>query len=298
MNRRILVFLSFVLVLSVLAVSSLSAGPDGQLQRLFESGKTLFFDTSNVTVAGHAEFTLDGERFKTADILYKQDDTFSHWQLDLLTPRPGREDRETGYTIIANGDRIYIMEKYNPGRYATASDEPCSTLVRQSAGSDLLVSMAYALAGPIEALLPEDAVVSSESDEGTQVQITLQESSVPSLLNPLMNLAAQFVLRRFMGVEADHIADWGVGPFNHYLTVTEGIIYTTSSYNLSDTAVTVSLDQNGRLTAVRGTADVILESKREPKRTLSVSFDFSVSGYGQTYVPAFDAGDFGVVPAV
>ena len=298
MCKKILAFLSVLLVFSLVAVCCLSASSEGNLLRIFDAGKTLLFDTENVTVSGHAEFTLDGERFKTADILYKQDSTYSHWQLDLLTPRPDAEDRETGYTIIANGEKIIIMEKYNPGFYTVAYDEPSRSLLRQSAASDLLVTMAYALADPIEGLLPEGAMAVSETAGGTEVQITLTQDTAPAMLNPLMNSALQFALRRFMGVDFDHIADWGVGPFDSYPTVTQSVICTTSSYLLGDTSVTVVLDENGRLASVRGTVNVILSSRHERQRTVTVTFNLSVSDYGKTYVRTFDADAFGVVPAV
>ena len=287
-----------VLALTLFLSLSFSAPAEGRLSSLMESLHSLLFSTINVTISGEAVFSLDGERFKTAEILYKQAGEDSHWQLDLLTPRPDAEDRETGYTIIANGEKIIIMEKYNPGFYTVAYDEPSRSLLRQSAASDLLVTMAYALADPIEGLLTEGAMAVSETAGGTEVQITLTQDTAPAMLNPLMNSALQFALRRFMGVDFDHIADWGVGPFDSYPTVTQSVICTTSSYLLGDTSVTVVLDENGRLASVRGTVNVILSSRHERQRTVTVTFDLSVSDYGKTYVRTFDADAFGVVPAV
>ena len=80
-----------------------AAGAEGSILRpLAEAAEKLLLDTSNVTIRGSAVFTLEGERFKTAEILYKQDANNSHWQLDLKTPRENLPDRETGYTIIGN----------------------------------------------------------------------------------------------------------------------------------------------------------------------------------------------------
>ncbi len=298
MCKKILAFLSVLLVFSLVAVCCLSASSEGNLLRIFDAGKTLLVDTENVTVSGHAECTLDGERFKTADILYKQDSTYSHWQLDLLTPRPDAEDRETGYTIIANGEKIVIMEKYNPGFYTVAYDEPSRSLLRQSAASDLLVTMAYALADPIEGLLPEGAITETQGDGGTELQITLTRDSVPGLLTPLLNYAAQFTLRRFMGIDTDYISDQYTGAFGDYLTTTQAIIGTTTSYLLGDTSITLSLDETGRLGNIRGTVDLILSAKHEPERTVTVTFNAAFTDYGTTYVRTFDADTYGVAPAV
>ena len=107
MKKTFSALLAFILLFAF----SVSACAEGLLRPLVDSAQALLFATDNVTLSGHAVFSLEGERFKTADILYKQDGTRSHWQLDLLTPRLYRTDRETGYTIIANGEKIYVMEQ-------------------------------------------------------------------------------------------------------------------------------------------------------------------------------------------
>ena len=298
MRRKILAFFSALLFFTLEAGYCLSVTAENHLYHIFNAGKTLLFDIENVTVSGHADFHLDGVLFKTADILYKQDSNYSHWQLDLITPRPGRENQKSGYTIIANGEKIYIMEAYTPGIYSIAYDQPCTALVRRSVSSDLVVSMAYAMADPIEALLPENAFSVSDTREGTEIQFTVTQETAPGLLNPLLNLVLQFGLRRFLGVDPDRISDWETGSFENYLTATEGIIHTTSSYLLGNTSVTVGMDTKGRLTSIRGNVCMILDSLKEPERTLTVTFDVSVSDYGTTYVRTFDADEFGVIPAV
>ena len=122
MCKKILAFVSLLLVLTLAAACCLSASSEGNILRVINAGRELLFETENVTVSGHAEFTLDGELFKTADILYQQDSTYSLWQLGLITPRPGREDKKSGFTIIANGEKIYIMEVMSPGLYSIAYD--------------------------------------------------------------------------------------------------------------------------------------------------------------------------------
>ena len=91
-------------------------------------------------------FVAEFERFKTAEILYKQAGEDSHWQLDLKTPRRYRADQETGYTVIANGEKLYVMERYWPGTYTTGSDQPNSTVISQSTRADLLYSLFLSVA--------------------------------------------------------------------------------------------------------------------------------------------------------
>ena len=298
MCKKILAFVSLLLVLTLAAACCLSASSEGNILRVINAGRELLFETENVTVSGHAEFTLDGELFKTADILYQQDSTYSLWQLGLITPRPGREDKKSGFTIIANGEKIYIMEVMSPGLYSIAYDQPEKTLLRQSTASDLLFSMAAALADPIEGLLPEGSITETQGDGGTELQITLTRDSVPGLLTPLLNYAAQFTLRRFMGIDTDYISDQYTGAFGDYLTTTQAIIGTTTSYLLGDTSITLSLDETGRLGNIRGTVDLILSAKHEPERTVTVTFNAAFTDYGTTYVRTFDADTYGVAPAV
>ena len=193
------------------------------LKSLLTSADSLLFHTHNVTVTGHADFSLDGERFKTADILYKQDGENSHWQMDLLTPRPYRSDRETGYTVIANGEKIYVIERYHPGVYKTGSASPCSTLVRPSTASSALVTLGLSLADAVEISLPSGALtVLSNTAEGRELQISLNESTTPPMLNNALNLAAAFAIRRFMGIDYDSESVRSERPFSHGVHQPEG----------------------------------------------------------------------------
>ena len=60
--------------------ASVSAQGETPLRLMYDSIFSLLLDTDNVTLAGHAEFFLDGERFKTADAKYIQDGNSSFWE--------------------------------------------------------------------------------------------------------------------------------------------------------------------------------------------------------------------------
>lgn len=291
MKKITAVMLTLILLVSL----SCSSMADNVIAPILESARTLLFDTENVTLRGHAVFSLNGERFKTADILYKQAGEDSHWQLDLLTPRLYRKDQETGFTVIANGEKIYVMERYYPGTYKTGSDQPNSTLFRQSTHADLLFSMLTSLSGQTEPLLPEDTVTVADSDTGRDIQISLSEDTVPDVANAALNLAAEFFLRRFMAVNYDAVREWGQGRLSDYTTVTQGILYSTDSFLLGDTSVTLSEDRNGRITAVSGTLTALLCSEEMSRMPLSIVFDLTVSDYGATSVDTFSPENFSVV---
>ena len=292
MKKLFTMFLTLILLLAF----ACSALADGVIAPLVESAQILLFDTENVTLAGHADFSLNGERFKTAEILYKQAAEDSFWQLDLKTPRKYRKDRETGYTIIANGEKIYVMERYFPGTYTTGTDSPNNTLFRQSTRAGLLFSMLLSVSDQVEALLPEDAVAVTRTETGSEFRFTLTKDTTPSVVNTALNLAADFFLKRFMDVNYDSITNWGQGQVADYITVTQGILYSTDSFVLGDTSITVTEDTDGRITGVSGTLAALLCSEELQMAPLEIVFDLKVSDYGSTEVEQFSPDDFSVVP--
>ena len=137
MKRSFLIILSIIL-LTVFTTCALAEKP---LTALFDFSEELLFATSNVTITGKAEFTLDGEWFKTAEIKYIQDGDRSFWDLKLTSPKQDGTERHNGYTVIADGSKIYVMEVYRPGIYKTGTGTPQSTLLRKSIQLDLMREM-------------------------------------------------------------------------------------------------------------------------------------------------------------
>ncbi len=297
MKKSLRIVLSLALVLA-LAWAVAAAATDGQLPGLLSAARTLLFDTSNVTVSGRAEFLYNGERFKTADVLYKQDGFNSHWQLDLLTPRAYRPDRETGYTVIANNEFFYVMERLKPGGYIMGADVPCDSLLRRTVRSDSLLTLASASAGVIESLLPEGSVaVVSDSADGRELRISLKRGDAPDLLNSSLNLAAGYALQRFMGLDYGHIWSGYHSSVEDYATVTQGILYATESFILGDTDVTVRMDAQGRLSAASGTVTAMLYTGAGSFSPLTVNFSVDFTDYGTTVVNKFDPAAFRVTAA-
>ena len=294
--------LSAVLALSLLLIS-LSATAEGQLFSMVDSARILLYDTENVTLSGHAEFSLDGERFKTADILYMQDGTSSHWQLDLLTPRRYRADQHTGYTIVANGEKYAVIEHFYPGMYKSGTDMPNDTILRRTVLSDHLASLALSMADPLEALLPENALaLSSETEDGRELSVSLSAGSVPSLLNDALEIAAEYAILRFMGVNYEDLAShgklpYGSTPFEDYDTVTVAILYGTDHFTLNEASVRLRMDAANRLQSMGGSLSVLLAlPDGQGEKRLDIVFDLAASAYGTTSVPEFEPDAFHVVP--
>ena len=84
MMKKRAVSLALIVMILCLPFAALA---DDSLRLFFDSATDLLLNTQNVTLNGHAEFSLDGERFKTAELCYVQDDTNSLLQLNLRTPR-------------------------------------------------------------------------------------------------------------------------------------------------------------------------------------------------------------------
>ena len=95
MKKRIALTLALAMILV-----SVSAFAETPVRKMYDSVFNLLFDTNNVTLTGHAEFSLDGEWFKTADAVYIQDGVNSRFDWKLLSPRWDGSERESGYTVI------------------------------------------------------------------------------------------------------------------------------------------------------------------------------------------------------
>ena len=192
-KKRILTFAAVIGILSAFA-----ARADSALSGLWESGCAFLFDTDNVTVTGEAEFTLDGELFKTARLRYVQDGPASFYKLQLFTPAAGGSERETGWTILSDGDgNLAVMETYFPGVYRKGTSFAHNTLLRRSLELDALTDLGGFLVKQIGPMLPEGAVTEAETDEGKTVRIRLEDGEIPDVATSALNVAAGYLSDRW-----------------------------------------------------------------------------------------------------
>ena len=284
------------LILLSLMICCLGAGAEdrGQLRGLLEAGENLLLKTDNVTLEGYAEFSLDGETpyiFKKAEATYVQDGTFSLWRLRLLTPWPDGE-RVTGFTVIANGRKIYAMEDYHPGVFREGDDQEQHTVIRESAVLNQLISLAKILAPGIEAEIGE--CIQTENGGKTTV-IQLKEEDIPEAIHSLANLGAQFLVRRLFGIDYDRENGYAEAHMADFTTITGAILASTTRFRLSELNLRAVQDEQGRLTLATGSLKVALETRNDGIQYLRIGFSGEAGKYGESEVKLFDPEEYGVV---
>ncbi len=287
------IFTAMLIVLVPFA-AALAENPLGDM---FEAAEKLLFDTGNVTVKAHAEFSLDGERFKTADGTYVQDGERSFWDLMLKTPKADGTEREGGYTVIADGEKVYVMETYYPGVYKTGTDAAQSTLVRRTVQLNVMAELAGFLVNQAAPLLGEDAVtVLPEETDGTAIRVKLGEDA-PELVQMSLNLFYQYIAKRYFEMDYDHLNEENVYSLDNLITVTQGILYCTRSVSLKEADVMLARDGAGNLNRAEGTVSLLLNTSMDGAKALEISFTLETSAWGESRVKPFDPADYGVVLA-
>jgi len=286
-----------LILAAALLLTALPAGAD-ELIDWVRSGEYLFFETENVTLKGNAVFTLDGERFKTAEAEYRQNGTDSFWKLDLLTPREANDDRLTGYTVVRNGDELYVMENFTPGLYRKSYTylEDTNPLIRRTVRNQVLADAAAAMIREAETMLPVTALISTDAPgEPRKLIIHLEDGETPALMNAAVNLAAQYAIQRYFGVNGDDMPDTGSVLLSHYLTPTEAICYASRRFEIITADVSLAMNGESRLTGAKGAVTFRMITRGGSIHELGVTFEVEVSAYGETQVEAFDPEAYGVV---
>ncbi len=292
-SKRIIALVSVLLCLAVTA----AALADSVLAGLWTSGCNFLFHTNNVTVTGEATFSLNGERFKTAQLHYIQDGRSSFYGLKLLTPKADGTDRETGWTIISDEKgNISVMEAYRPGVYRSGTDDAHNTLLRRTVQLDALTELGGLLVKQAEPLLPEGVVTATETESGRNVHIAVTEDQIPAVAAGALNLAAGYFAGRWFAYVPDGSIDEDGVPFGSYATVTEALANGTVRWTLRSADVDFSLDAQGRLTSARGEARVASTYWDGSVREVEVRFGLTAADYGASHVKPFDPDDYHVAP--
>ena len=284
--------LTILLAMALLAVC-VTAQAESPLARYYSAAEELLFHTDNVTVNAAAEFSLDGEWFKTAEISLAQDMNRSRRQLRLESPRADGTRRQNGWAITTEGEKLYLVEFYTPGVYRTGLTQEHHSLLRETVETGPLVRLGSLLCAGGDLLMAPEAV--TEKD-GRELTIRLNGDS-GFLADTLLDLFWQFAAKRWFGMDYDFIetdSELSMAPF---ITVTQGLLWCTRNVELTGADVTVTLDEQGRLQAVSGTANIDVETLRDGVRSLEVKLQAAVSGYGTTMVGRFDPKEYDAVPA-
>ena len=292
MKKLTAIILSAVMILA----AATAAQADSSLKLFYDSASELLFATNNVTLDGHAEFSLDGERFKTADLKYIQDYSNSLYQLDLHTPRrdgSGEPDRESGYTIVANGEKVYVMEVIYPGTYKSGTTAAQSTILRKSVQMTLMAELVRVLADQAEAL-PENAVtVRPDGQGGRELVVSLGED-VPDLVNTALNVFYQFIARRYFDTDYDRVDELDMSLMENYVTVTQGILGATRSLSLKQAGIVMKVSGQGVTEQVKGDVSLLLDTGRDGVRQLDITFCLNVTDLNSSHVGRFNPSSYGV----
>ena len=281
-----------ILTVIILTVSAFAETP---VRTMYDSVFNLLFDTNNVTLTGHGEFSLDGERFKTADLRYVQDGTNSLLEWKLLTPRKDGSEREGGYTVIANGENVYVMEAFYPGVYKIGSTDASDTIMRRSVQLNLIRDMLRILSDQTDTLLGKDAVTAESDQNGMTVHIQAGKD-VPELVNTALNMTVQFVGKRYFNTDYDQISERYMAPMENYITVTQAILGSTRYMFLNQADITLKRDAGGNFESAEGKVSIELNAGDDGKHMLDISFRVDASDFGGSKVDIFNPDDYGVKP--
>jgi len=294
-NNKFIVLLTALLLCVSLTAAAL-AQENGPLAALWQSGCDFLFRTDNVTVDGEATLLLDGVQFKQARLHYVQDGFSSLYDLKLLSPRSNGEERESGWTIIADEKGgVNVMEVYTPGIYRTGWVSKQNSLLRRTVQLDALTELGGLVLGQLEPLLPEGVVNATETEEGRSVHLLLSKETLPDLAVSTLNLAAGYLSTRWFSYWNDRSINPEEGvPFDSYITPTQALVDGTVRWALQSADASFTTDKQGRFTGANGEIQVESEYWDGTKRLVTVRFNMTAAGYGESHVKPFDPEEYNV----
>ena len=284
---------ALILGLLILAVS-LAASADNTAVQLYDEMADLLFRTDNVTLTLKAEFSLDGQWFKTADITLKQSGNYGFRQMLLTSPKKDGTERHNGYTIITEGGIYHLMEVYHPGVYRDGTCGDHNTLIRRTAETEQLLSLGGVIVSQADLLLGKDAVTETE-DGGIRLELG---ADTPALVNYALGTLARFAAQRYYDVDYDSVsADGFEAKMEDYLTIREALIWQMQDVAVKQVSATVKTGADGKISAAEGTVNVDVKTFSDGVHALGITFTAEVTDRGSTSVAPFDPKDYDVILA-
>ncbi len=292
--KKILTMVAAVLLICCLTTAALAETP---LRLIYDAGYKLLFETQNVTLKGHAEFSLDGRLFKTADATCIQDGDRSSLEWNLLTPRRDGSVREGGYTVIANGEWVYVMETFYPGVYKTGTTAPTYTILRKSVQLSWLTDLLRLAADQPDMLLGKNAVTVLPGDTAAlEIAVHLGDDA-SELVNVLLKLASQFIAKRYFNTDFDQLSIENMVPMDNYITTTGAILGATCGMKLENADILLKRDEGGQFESMSGDLTILLNTAYDGERALGISFRVNAADLGSSHVDLFDPAAYGVTLA-
>lgn len=289
MKKRI-VFLMAVLTALMLCTGAL-AEPDAE--DLYGQVTSLLFYTSNVTLKVKADFSLNGEWFKTLDGLWKQDSDRSFRQVLLTAPKMDGTELHNGYTLITAGNEYNVMEVYHAGLYKTGSLAERTSILRNTAETDLLIRMGRGIVALVKDQ-PGVSVAADSADGSIRIAV---DGNAPELISTMVNQLAQFAVKRYFSIDADTLKADSEASVWYYNTIAEGLMCCMREIRLQSLTATVKPDANGWISQADGEIRLEVETPEDGTLLLGIKFEAEVSDRGSTMVRKFNPDDYNVIPA-
>lgn len=286
MKKLAIVMTAALLALVICAVAT----ANGTAVELYDKVTGLLFSTGNVTLTASAEFSLDGNWFKTAEGTWKQDGTRSYRKLHLVSPRADGTERQNGYVIVTEGTDLYLMEEFTPGIYRTGTTGKRSALLRGSVETKQLIALGSALASQADVFLGEGSVTKTEDG----VYRIVLGGNTPAIANAALNEFARFAAKRYFGIDFDRLGTDNSRSLYDYVTLTEGILYTVQGVSVRQAEITLTTDAGGNLQHAEGSVGLYLETSGNGVKQLDITFRADVTDTGSTVLKKFDPQDYGV----
>lgn len=199
-NKKRLV--SFILAGILCVTIAFAALAEGTLLTIWNAGSKLLFDTSNVSLTGHAAFTYDGEVFKVFDGRYLQDGMKSYMQVMLDTPMEDGSTYTGGYTVIADDNRAYSIETSRPKLYSAHPVVAKPSILTNTVMRDSLMRFAGLLLDLMEDRM-QGAITQEATDAGTQYRIALKKGEAPEIADAALTLLMHLVGQEYFYVNPD-----------------------------------------------------------------------------------------------
>ena len=206
--------------------------------KVYDSLVNLLFATNNVTVTAKAEFSLDGEWFKTAEGTWKQDFSRSFRELTLRAPKADGSERKNGYTIITEDDKLFLMETFTPGIYKAGGTASRQCIFRNTVETEMLINLGRALMANTDMFLGSGAL--TETAEG-QTHLVLGPDA-PAVFNAALNEAARFAVKRYFDIDYDIIGKENGASLYSYNTKTQGLLYSMKDVSVQKVDITATCD--------------------------------------------------------
>ena len=207
MKKRILLMMALMMILTLVAAAL--ADGDTALERVVEDCNGLLFRLDNVTLKGGAEFSLDGEWFKTVDAVYMQDGYRSYWDLKVKSPRKFKagEIKESGYTIYGDMESVYVTEVLFPGVFKSGCTDARNTVLRNTLQTSLLMDVFRSLAGQASSFLDEQSLTLTGDGKGGEVICVKLDNGAPEMVNLALTMLLRFAGKRYFSLDEDNVED-------------------------------------------------------------------------------------------